>query len=115
MRRKQKNKKIIGLAIVLLLLISGTVLVTKTPIRTDTKDVIIITTRIVPIIFPRRLGFFILAIVVVMVRKIIGTMTTNIILINKSPNGFKTLVFSLKITPTIPPIIIANSKIIDCL
>ena len=45
----------------------------------------------------------------------IGTITTNIMLINKSPKGFKIDVFSLKITPTIPPIIIDNSKIIDCL
>ena len=78
----------------------------------DVDDLIINTNNILPNILPNLLGCFILPILVVIVKNINGTIITNNKFKNKSPKGLSTLVLSPKITPTIPPIIIAPSRII---
>ena len=51
-------------------------------------------------------------IAVVMFKKISGTIITNNRFKNKSPNGLNIVAFSLKITPTMLPTIIATKSII---
>ena len=89
-------------------------LVAPIPINTLTKEVIINTNIILPNILPNLLGCFILPIDVVIVKNINGTIIVNKRLINKSPNGLNTFVFSPNIKPIIAPIMIdANNIIVD--
>ena len=89
--------------------------VVRKPTTNATKLVTKKIQKIVIKTFPNLLPDFILAIDVVIVKKIRGTMITNIILMKISPKGLSTAVFSLKIIPTIAPIIILANKIMVCL
>ena len=89
--------------------------VVKKPTNKATKLVTKKIANIVTNTLPSLLPDFIFAIDVVIVKKIRGTMITNIILMKISPNGLSTAVFSLKIKPTIAPIMILANKIIVCL
>ncbi len=86
--------------------------VLKNPTSTAITDVITNTNIIVPTIFPKRLGCFILATDVVIVKNINGTIMTNKRFKKISPSGFKIVAFSLKISPTTAPTIIESNKII---
>ena len=91
---------------------SFTKYVLANPTNTAIIDVITNTKIIEPIIFPNLLGCFIFDIAVVMFKKISGTIITNNRFKNKSPNGLNIVAFSLKITPTMLPTIIATKSII---
>ena len=85
------------------------------PIKQAISDVIKNITNVEVITFPNLLGCFILAMEVVIVRNISGTIITNNKLINKSPNGLNTAAFSPKISPIIAPIIKPINNKIVCL
>ena len=83
------------------------------PIITLIIEVMINVIKLTSNIFPILLGLFIFPIDVVMVKNISGTIITNKVFKNKSPNGFKLLDFSLNIKPIIIPIIIDVKSMID--
>ena len=70
------------------------------------------TAMIVIIIFPSLCGFSILAMDVVIVKKISGTIVTNNRFKNISPKGCNIVAFSWNITPMNAPTIIATKRII---
>lgn len=75
-------------------------------------EVNINTSTIVPIILPNLFGCCILAIDVVIVKNISGTIITNRRFKNISPNGCNTVAFSLNTIPITAPTIIATNNII---
>ena len=79
------------------------------------NEVIINTPMVEVITFPNLLGCFILAIDVVIVKKINGTITTNHKFMNKSPKGLSIDAFSPINKPIIAPIINDESNVIVCL
>ena len=89
--------------------------VAPSPIIQASIEVIINTKKIFVNTFPTLLGCLILAIDVVIVKKINGTIITNIIFKNKSPKGLSTDAFSPKTNPTTAPITSAINRIIVCL
>ena len=86
--------------------------VLKKPIKTAKIEISRKTTIIVIITFPNLFGCLILAIDVVMFKKISGTITTSNRFKNKSPKGLNMAAFSWNTIPTIAPTIIATKRII---
>ena len=82
------------------------------PSNTAISDVTTNTEIIVTIILPSLFGFSILAIDVVIVKKISGTMITNNRFRKMSPKGCNLVAFSWNIIPTNAPTIIATKRII---
>lgn len=91
---------------------SSNVNVVAKPINTAINEVSKNTTIIAIIILPSLLGVCIFAIDVVIVTNISGTIITNNIFKNKSPNGLRIVAFSPKQRPTIVPTIIETKIII---
>ena len=91
--------------------LTSCILLNIIPTTTLINEVKINTNIILLITFPTLLGDFNLPILVEIVKNISGTIITISIFINKSPNGFKKQIFSLKTNPKIVPIKINNNKI----